>query len=536
MKMLATFFVTLLSAGVCFAGAGQICIQGGTIVDGTGVSPITGKVIVLDGDSIQSLADAATWKRPAGAIVIDATGMVVAPGFIDTHSHAESKPELLATAATHLRQGITTALVGQDGGSEWPIGGFLERVEKSGTALNIATMAGFGAIRARVMGEDFGRAARPEEIRTMCAMLQEAMEAGAFGLSTGLEYEPDSYATTEEIVAVAAVAGAHGGFYLSHVRDEGNGAIESFRELIEIARRARLPAQISHIKLAAPGSWGKVADVTRILDAAEKDGLRVTADCYPYTFWHSSMRAMVLSRQYENRADVEKGLMDSGGPENITLAQYAPDRSLEGKTFAEIAHAKGIDAVTLMIELMKATPPKMRDGAWVDEDEEVLGNAMRDEDIRALYADPRVMVSSDGGIEDRHPRCAGAFPRFLGRYVRDQKLMSLEEGIRKMTSLPASIMGLADRGRLAPGFKADIVIFDPAKIIDRSTVADPMAAPDGIRYVFVNGKAAIDNGVLVANQPPSGRVIRRPAPHGPSALQQLVSKSLFHFMRAVLRR
>jgi len=483
-----------------------LVITHGRIADGGGGPLVQGKVLVVQGDTIAAVVDEKGYTPPAGARIIDAKGMVVAPGFIDTHTHADGKILEMPGAETQVRQGITTVLGGQDGSSQWPLGEFLADVERKGSAVNMATTVGFGTIREKAMGADNKRPARPDEIAKMRSLVEAAMREGAFGLSSGLEYEPDSFSTTDEIVEVAKAAKALGGFYISHVRDEGLKVIDSFRELIDIAARAGIPAQISHIKLGSVSAWGRFPEYAAAMKDADARKLHITADCYPYNYWHSTLRVLVLSRRYDDRGEVTRGVDDNGGPENILLARYVPDRSIEGKSLAEIARARKTDPYTLYMDLIRETDPEHRNPAWGDDPEGILGISMREEDIRAFYADPRVMVSSDGAIHGEHPRGAGSFPRFLARYVREGKVVSLEEGIRKMTSLPASVLGLADRGRLATGKKADLVVFDPATVADRSTIQDPWAAPVGLPYVVVNGQVALDNGTPTGAR--AGRVLR----------------------------
>jgi len=464
---------------------------------------------VVQGDAIAAIVDAKGYTPPAGARVIDARGMVVAPGFIDMHTHADSRILEMAGAETQIRQGITTALGGQDGSSRWPLGEFLAKVEQTGTALNLASTVGFGTIREKVMGADSKRPARPSEIAEMRDLVEAAMREGAFGLSSGLEYEPDSFSTTDEIVEVAKPLKKYGGFYISHVRDEGLKVIDSYRELIEIATRAGIPAQISHIKLGSVSAWGKFPEYAALVKEADARKVRITADCYPYNYWHSTLRVVVLSRRYDDRDDVVRGVDDNGGPGNILLSRYAPDPSLEGHSLAEIAKARNSDPYSVYMALIRETDPEHRNPAWGDDPEGILGISMREEDIRSFYADPRVMVSSDGALHGEHPRGAGSFPRFLARYVREAKVVSLEEGVRKMTSLPASVLGLSDRGRIAPGMKADLVVFDPATVADRSTIQDPWAAPVGLPYVVVNGQVALDDGAATSAR--AGRVLRHEA-------------------------
>jgi N-acyl-D-amino-acid deacylase len=504
------FQVFALSAAVLIAATAPdptLVITGARIIDGSGGPSLMDKVVVVSGDTIQAIADGKTWHTPAAARVIAAKGLVLAPGFIDMHTHADSGILDDPGAETQVRQGITTALGGQDGGSPIPLAGFFAQVESHGTAINLASTVGFGSLRGKVLGDDNRRPARPDEVLKMKALLDEEMRAGAFGLSSGLEYEPDSFSTTDEVIEMARTVKPYGGFYISHVRDEGAHVIDSFRELTLIAERAGIPAQISHIKLGSVSSWGRFPEYAALMKQADAKGLTITADCYPYTFWHSTLRVLVLSRRYDDPAEVKRGVDDNGGPENIILTRYAPEPSVEGRSLAQIAKDKRTDPYTLYMQMIRDTDPKTRNPEWGNDVEGILGISMQEEDIRAFYRDPRVMVSSDGAIGGGHPRGAGAFPRFLGRYVREAKVVSLEEGVRKMTSLPASVLGLEDRGRVAPGYKADLVLFDPATVIDRSTIQDPTAAPAGIPYVIVNGQVTLDNGATTAARP--GRVLRK---------------------------
>src|SRR5262245_46216150 len=426
--------------------APRLVILHARLADGTGGVPLDDRAVVVEGDSIVAVEDAARYRVPAGARIIDAKGLVAAPGFIDTHSHADSGLLEHPGAETQVRQGITTALGGQDGGCQCPLADFFTKVEANGTAINLASTAGFGTLRRKVMGEDNRRRARADEIEGMKALFEAEMRAGAFGLSSGLEYEPGSYASTDEIVEVAKLAQPFGGFYISHVRDEGAKVIESYRELVEISRRAGIRGQFSHMKLGSVSSWGRMPEYQALMkevDAA--GGPRITGDCYPYTFWQSTLRVLVLSRRYDDLGDVKRGVDDNGGPDNIQLARYAPNPAYEGQSLAQIAKELGKDPYTLYMEMIRETDPRNRKPEWGDHVEGILGISMREEDIRAFYADPRVMVSSDGEIAGAHPRGAGAFPRFLARYVREAKLMPLEEAVRRMTSLPASVLGLEDR-------------------------------------------------------------------------------------------
>ncbi len=473
----------------------SLLIAGGTVVDGTGARGRRADVRIT-GDVITEIGSLAPKQ---GERVIDARGRVVAPGFIDTHSHADGGLLETPDAETQIRQGITTAIVGQDGGSRVPLAQFFDEIRAKRAALNIASFVGHGAIRRQVLGANYKRAATPQEVLRMRALVGQEMRAGALGLSTGLEYDPGLYATTEEVIACAKVAATYGGSYISHVRDEENEAVESFREVIRIAEAARLPAQISHIKLGSAPVWGKASEVVRLMDEARGRGLGITADVYPYTYWQSTITVIIPTRNWDDRAAWERGLAEIGGPANVLLTTYTPDPAWQGKTIARIADAANKDAVTILQEIVIKTR-----GDRAARRECVVVTAMREEDLKRFIAAPRIMFCTDGGLRGSHPRGAGSYPRILGRYVREQRVIPLEEAVRKMTSLPAQTMGLSDRGVLRPGRKADIVLFDPATIKDAATTANPTAAPVGLSHVLVNGVPVLDAGKMTGARPGAG--------------------------------
>jgi N-acyl-D-amino-acid deacylase len=323
------------------------------------------------------------------------------------------------------------------------------------------------------------------------------MRDGALGLSSGLEYDPGFYATSDEIAALAEVVARHGGFYSSHVRDEENEVFAAWKEAIDVGRRAKLPVQLSHVKLASKPVWGRAAEALKLLDDAKREGLDVTADWYPYTYWQSAMYVLIPDRDFENRKKWEVGLEEIGGPQNVLVVGYRVDPSYNGKTVAEIAGATNRDAVTTIIEMIRAAGPGIG----------IIGTSMAEEDLRAIFRHPQVMICSDGGITGRHPRGYGAFPRVLARFVREQKLVTLEEAIAKMTGRSAARLGFSDRGVLAPGKAADIVIFDPGAIEDRGTPQEPARPPVGMRDVIVNGEVVLREGRQTASRP--GRALRR---------------------------
>jgi N-acyl-D-amino-acid deacylase len=460
----------------------SLLIRGGTVIDGTGEKPWVADVRVV-GDRITEVG---LLERREGETVIEAKGLVVAPGFIDAHSHADGEILIKPAATTAIRQGITTAIVGQDGGSAFPLSDFRKQLESRPPALNLASFVGHGTVRRKAMTGDGKRKATPEEVAKMVAMVDEEMKAGALGLSSGLEYDPGFYATTDEVVSVAKVAAGHGGMYISHVRDEENEALESFEEAIKVAEQARLPGQISHIKLGSAPVWGKASTVLRMMSDARKRKLDVTADVYPYRYWQSTITVITPTRDWADRKAWQKGLEEIGGPEHVLLTTFSPDRSWQGKTIAELAKSQNKDAVTVIQDIVARTKGERGNGA-----ESVVVTAMTEEDLTAFIQDPNVMFCSDGGLTPSHPRGAGSFPRILGVYVREKKALSLEEAVRKMTSLAARRFGLKDRGLVEAGKFADLVLFDPATVKDTATVAAPMAPPVGVQYVIVNGQVAV---------------------------------------------
>ena len=476
------------------SSTGIIAITGATLIDGSGRNPIRNATVLIQGDSILAAGAGKRITIPAGARIVDARHLAVAPGFIDTHSHTDRGFDEDPSAATQVSQGITTVAVGQDGGSDFPIGEFLQRLDRKPVALNVLTFVGHATLRRKAMGDNTNRPATREEIEKMRMMVAEAMNEGAFGLSTGLEYETGKPATTEEVIALATVAGRAGGIYISHIRDEADKTFEALNELIRIGREARLPAQVSHIKLGTVGVWGRAREAVSLIERARRRGQDITADCYPYEAWSSTIRVLIPSGRYDDPADVARGLADVGGPANITITSYRAHPEFEFKTLEQIARENDVTAVEMFMRIV-------RDGGAG-----VVAHSMKDADIRVFYQQPWVMVSSDGGIGSRHPRGAGSFPRVLGEYVRRRHWLPLPEAIRKMTSLPAWRLGLKDRGLVRAGYKADLVLFDPTLVTDRATFQQPQLISAGINRVFVNGVEVWSEGSVTRNLP--GRALR----------------------------
>jgi N-acyl-D-amino-acid deacylase len=342
-----------------------------------------------------------------GEAVIDGKGLVLAPGFIDIHNHSTDGLARDPEASSQISQGITTVVVGQDGSSPASIATYLQARRDAPGTVNVATMIGHATVRRQVMGQEYRRAARPDEVERMAGLVDVAMREGAFGLSSGLEYDVGSYAATDEVVAMAAAAARHRGFYISHLRDEADRTIEAVREAIEIGRRAPIPVQITHIKLGTVGVWGRARDVVSLVEAAHEQGIDVTADAYPYLAWQSNLQVLVPDKKYTDRSSVKEALDDVGGGGNIQFTRLERYPQYVGQRLSEAAAAEGMDEVDFFIRIG-------------NDDVGIIGHTMSEPDLRAFYQQPWVMVASDGGVANNHPRGAGTFPRVLGRLVREQ--------------------------------------------------------------------------------------------------------------------
>ncbi len=478
-------------------------ITGATVLDGTG-SPGRRASVRIGGDRIVSVDDSA----PApGDKVVDGSGLVLAPGFIDTHSHGDGQIFDLPDALADTSQGITTIVVGQDGGSYLPLQRFFRRLERHPAAVNVASYAGHGTIRDKVMGDDFRRHATPPEIAKMEKLLEKEMRAGAVGLSSGLEYDPGIYSAPEEVVALARVAAASGGRYISHIRSEDRTFWKAIDEIIDIGREAKLPVQISHTKLAMHSSWGQGDRLLARLDAARASGVDITADMYPYLYWESTLTVLFPGRDFENREEAALVLREIAAPEGLLMTQFDPEPSYVGKTVAQIATLRGSDPVTTLIDMIRLSETAR--AAKGEEVESVIGTSMQEPDVERLMTWRWMNFCTDGYLEGAHPRGFGSYPRILGHYVRERKVIPLEEAIRKASGLAAANMGFADRGLIQPGRRADLVLFDPATVQDRSTPTEPHAVSTGIRKVWVNGVLVYADGQATGARP--GRVLRRAA-------------------------
>jgi N-acyl-D-amino-acid deacylase len=503
MKRTRSLVVALgFTLNICKVSAAELLLTNATVYDGSGSAPQV-RDVRIHGDRIAAVAP--HLKPAPGETVRDLRGLALAPGFIDMHSHGDRGLLEDLDAATIARQGVTSIFVGQDGESHFPLHEYYARLAATPAAINVASMIGHATLREQVLGNDLYRAATPAEVTRMRTLLASELKAGAFGLSTGLEYEQAHFATTEEVIDLSRVAAASGGFYISHVRDEANQVFDSFDEILRIGREAHIPVEITHIKLGATNVWHQAATrMPAYFAAAKRDHIDLTADVYPYTYWHSTIRVIIPDRDFYNARKVAAAISDNGGAAAIRLVRYTPEPALAGQTLAEIAARWQVTPVDAYMRIVKATAAEIEPGA--EGMEEIIATSMSEDDVRWFIAQPAIMFCSDGELHGSHPRGAGTFPRILGRYVREEKLLTLESAIHKMTELPARRLGLPDRGRVLADYIADLVVFDPATVIDHATIEHPEAAPSGIPSVMVAGDWVIDEGRVTGRHP--GRVLR----------------------------
>ncbi len=531
----------------------DVLIRGATVVDGTG-APATRADVSVSGDRI---TDVGVGHRAAdGWRVLDGDGLVLAPGFIDMHSHADFTLPAYPDAVNSLAQGVTTEVIGNCGYSPAPLsadsdraagqlaagrglgpdldwrwrsfGEFLDRLEFARPAVNCVPLVGHGTIRLAVIGGD-DRAATTPELAAMRREVEAALTAGAWGLSTGLVYPPGSYAATEEIVAVGEALRATGGLYASHIRNENDGLIEALQEAIEIGRRLGVRVQVSHLKAAGRANHGRSSEARSVLDGARAGGIRVGQDAYPYTAGSTLLSQLVPPWVHDGgtealverlrsstvreriRAEIRDGLpgwpnyvQASGGWDAIMVAAVADPAlaALEGHSLARSSKERGVDPLELTLDTILADR-----GATT-----MIVSLMAESDVDGIIADPSTSIGSDQlGVTSAtarvHPRAYGTFVRILGRYVRDRGVVDLPTAIHRMTGLPAEVLRLADRGRIARGAVADLVLFDPMTVADTATYVEPTGPPRGIQAVLINGGFAVDDGRVV--QPSLGRVLRR---------------------------
>jgi N-acyl-D-amino-acid deacylase len=510
----------------------DLVITGGSVVDGSGDPAFSGDVAIT-GDRVVRVSRARL--PPASARhVVDATGKVIAPGFIDLHAHIERLLQLPA-AEHYVRQGVTLLLGNPDGGwlphvpAPWPLGPHLDSVAAAPLGVNVAFYVGHNSVRREVLGLA-DRAPSPDELGRMRALVAGGMGTGAFGLSTGLAYAPGAYSATDEVVALARVAADSGGIYTSHIRSESDSLLESVREAIAIGRRARIPVVLDHFKAAGRNMWGASVASLALVDSARASGVDVMMNQYPYAAASTTLQAVMPAWTFAGgdtafaRRLATPVIRDSLLREAVTYltvraggdlrriqfawVEWAPQ--LQGKTLYDWASARGlaptvVTGAELLLEALQRGGAKTR----------AIYHSMDESDVRRIMRHPQTMIASDGRLtfpdEGRpHPRAYGTFPRVLGRYVRAAHVLTLETAIRKMTTMPADRLGLRDRGRIAEGCYADLVVFDPATIVDRATYQAPHQYPAGIDYVLVNGAIAVEAGQPTERH--AGRLLRHRAP------------------------
>lgn len=525
--MLKAGLITLAAATLLFTAQPQsfdLLITNARIVDGTGGAWYRGSVGIR-GDSIVHVGWLANGQAKT---TIDAGGQVLAPGFIDIHTHARRGIFEVPTAENYVRQGVTTLIEGPDGGSPVPLGPFLAKLEGLQKSVNVGSFIGQGSIRSEVIG-NVDRRATADEISKMQAHVEQGMREGAFGLSTGLFYVPGSFTPTDEVIELAKVAGRYGGIHISHQREESVKLLDSVRETIAIGEGGGLPTQITHQKVIGKANWGRSADTLRLIEEARARGVDVTSDQYPYTASSTSVASALLpawalegGRQQQLarlqdpatrakiRAETALTIRDArggGDPKNVQFASCGFDPSLAGKTLADLTKQRGLE-------------PTIDNAAdvtlWLVEQGGCQGifHAMSDDDVERIMKHPTTMIGSDGevpifGRANPHPRSYGTFARVLGLYVREKHTLTLEDAVRKMSAFPAARLGLTDRGLIRPGMKADLVIFDPQRVRDTATFQKPHSYAEGVAHVIVNGEVIFQTGTMTATRP--GRVLYGPA-------------------------
>jgi N-acyl-D-amino-acid deacylase len=489
----------------------DLVIRGATVYDGTGGAPFVADVAV-QGDRI-----AAVGQVPElGAVERPAAGLRLAPGFIDVHAHDDFAALLQPELPYKLLQGVTTVVVGNCGMGAAPFrpalelarsfepecqlprwegyAGYLGLLEAAPPSANIAVLAGHNAMRAEVMGTDGARAATAQELSDMQALLEEALSAGVLGLSTGLVYEPGRHAEPEELVALTRRLGPRG-LYTTHLRSEGSGLLAAVEEALHVAEESGAGLQLSHHKASGRSSWGRVVDSLARVDAARRQGVDVWLDAYPYTAGSTLLSNLVARGALEAR----DGALELR-PEDVVVSAMAAHPELEGASLARLAEEWQTSAAAAAERLLV-----LERSTWV------IAHSMCEQDVRRVLQHPAVMIGSDG-IPQRsgrpHPRLAGAFPRVFCHYAEREGVLTPETAVWKMTGLPATRFGLQDRGRIASGCFADLILFSP-EFRDRATFDDPRQSPAGVHAVYVNGRVVVQDGVHLGTRP--GRVLRRAA-------------------------
>ena len=504
--MKKSILISLLFPVFAFAQQYDIIILDGKIIDGTGNSWYYGDVAVKDG----KIAAIGKFNNVTTPKIIHAKGLIVAPGFIDVHAHIENGVFERPTAENYIYDGVTTVITGNCGGSADDLKIFFHRIDSMKTSINVASLVGHNTVRGLAMGLD-DRLATAEEQKKMEALVAQAMKDGAVGLSTGLIYLPGMYSNTEEVIGLAKTAAQYNGIYASHIRNEENGVVDAINEAINIGKAANIPVEISHFKVSGPANWGRSKETLPLIEAARKEGYDVTIDQYPYSASSTNLGIRLPDWALSGGQDsLKKRISDQVLHKQIIkemlemqkkykyknysyayVAMHNADTTLNGKNISEINNLKGRkskmkEEAETILDLMMAGGAQM------------VYHSMNEDDVRYFIKYPFNMIGADGGVSNGkgmpHPRTYGTNARVLGKYVREEKLISLEEAIRRMTSLAAQKFQLKDRGLLKEGSAADIVIFDENTVADKATFENPHQFSVGFKYVLVNGRLVIDEG------------------------------------------
>lgn len=452
------------------------------LMDGTG-TPARNASVRVEGKKIIAVGHLHAF---ADEEIIDGGGKILAPGFIDSHSHVEGSLEKHPEALAALNQGITTIVAGQDGESD-PVDSIKAALKRIPPAINVATYTGHTSIREQVMGtNNLSRPATKEELEKIKQLLRDDLKKGSLGLSTGLEYEGAFYSDRNEVLELAKVAAAEKGRYISHIRSEDVNLDDAMDEIIHIGREAKLPVQISHIKIALKDEWGSAPLWLATLQKARAEGIDITADCYPYDFWNSTLRVLFPKKDFSSLHSATYATEHLFDPEGSVLVRFAPDTNYKGKTIAAIAHLRNETPAQTLLYLVAAAADYEKKHPDAGGVETIMGKSMSEEDVMGFLSWPHTNICSDGA-NGGHPRGYGTFTRVLSRYVKDKKIMSWEAAVHKMTALSAEHTGIVNRGVIAPGYFADLVLIDPETIKDNSSIQNPKALSDGILKVWVNG-------------------------------------------------